>query len=1100
MSTTNHTIFKQPWVLAFTLVLSSLLACALQGALCAGVAQAAVPGLVSYGAFNTPFVEEGRPEAAMGVAVDQSSGELYVMDVGLPKIDKLDASGNLLGSPFGEGNFHTAAAVDPTNEDLYVIGGVSPAEIEIYEPSGVRVGSPFPVPASKNFYFGFLTAVQIAVDAAGDVYVPVIPENEVLEYSSSGTLLNTFTGGSGAGALKAPSGVAISPSGDLWVADTGNNRIEELGPSDSPIGEIKSEGVRDSIALDGHGEVFAIVDNSADSCGGVASPCSHLLEYNSAGVQIADVGAGAFGSSEVGEGNEFPPMVAVNETSGRVYVSDGSKDLFWVFQRPLAPVLGHESAVEVGTSEAKLGAVVNPGGIQTTYRFEYLSEAAFQADKETFSGPEEPVSVPFPEGSVGEGFSSRTVWASANGLASGTTYHYRAVVTSGVGTVVGPDETFTTETAAQVACPNEALRGGFSAALPDCRAYELVTPASKQSAQPDTGNVGAASVLDGNDAAEEGNRYSYISLEVMPGSQSAGLEFIATRGAGGWSSQDAVPLQSYTGDRCSYYPATRVLQYSADLSSTVLVYNSANDSGHPNHREGCEAEIQAVAPGEPLGAQNLLLRNDVDGSYQLINLTPPGITPTEAEFVAASANLSLVVFDERAKLTSEALDNTVNTYEWREGVVRLVKFALPSGAPVAGSLVSISPDGSDVFFTADGNLYVRLNGGERTVQVDEARGGSGPGGGGSFAGVTADGSQVFFSDEASAGLTSDTVAGSGANLYRYDIDTHQLSDLTPVSGANAGFAGIGEDGSYVYFHSEGVLSGSQANQLGETAESGKANLYADHDGAITFVMHGGGGVMSSNGAVLGFESRGNLTGYDSAGNTEIYLYSAAANRFECASCNPSGEAPAGGVEFGPSPSARHWVSNNGQVFFETSEALLPQDTNGVSDVYEFDFDSGLHLISSGTSSSESLLLPATPSGNDVFFLTRQALVPRDNSQEANKIYDARVDGGFPETALPPACTTADACRAASEPQPPIYGEPTSQTFAGAGNVSVAPSAATVKAKALTRAQKLANALAECKKDKSRSKRAKCEKTARTKYAMAKKSTAKRSNDDRRASR
>lgn len=45
----------------------------------------------------------------------------------------------------------------------------------------------------------------------------------------------------------------------------------------------------------------------------------------------------------------------------------------------------------------------------------------------------------------------------------------------------------------------------------------------------------------------------------------------------------------------------------------------------------------------------------------------------------------------------------------------------------------------------------------------------------------------------------------------------------------------------------------------------------------------------------------------------------------------------------------------------------------------------------------------------------------------------RVDGGFPGTALPPACTTADACRAAPAPQPSIFGAPASQTFSGAGN-------------------------------------------------------------------
>jgi hypothetical protein len=1069
-----------------TLALSvaAMLACAFQGAVFAGVARAEAPGIVGNGTISSSYFAKSKP---LGIAVDNSggtsSGDLYVTTDNGKEIVKFDASGNPLGSPFGEGFIHTGAAVDPSNGDLYVLNAFFSAEIEIYEPNGVRVGSPFSVPASKNFVAGLSTNVQIAVDSAGDVYVPVVPENEVLEYSSSGALLNTFTGGSGAGALHGPTGVAVDSVGDLWVADTGDNRIEELSPADAPIGEIKSEGVLDSIALDGHGDVLAIDDNNADSCGGVASPCSHLVEYSSAGVQIADVGAGAFGSPAQNETEFFPPMVAVDGASGRVYVSDGSKELVWVYQRPLAPVLGQELAVEVGTSEAKLGALVNPGGIQTTYRFEYLSEAAFQANKESFSGPEKPVSTPFPQGSAGEGFSSRTVWAAAKGLTEGTTYHYRVVVTSGLGTVVGPDEAFTTETAAQTACPNEEARVGFSAALPDCRAYELVSPVSKDTAQPDTGPLEtgpfAGGGFGGNVSADNGDRFSYISLEVMPGSQSAGLEFVSTRGANGWSTEDVLPLQP-VGERCTIKPEDDALRYSADLSKAVVVVNQ-----NASFSEECRDEVREVVSGEPLGAENLLLRDNENGTYQLIDVTPPGVTPTPVSFVGASADLNVVLFSERAKLTPEAEDNTENLYEWSEGVLRLVKLKSPPGAPVAGSVVSVSPDGSDLFFTAGGNLYVRLNGGERTVQLDEkAPGGTGPGGGGSLKGVSGDGSRVLFTDNATAGLTSDTVPGSGTNLYRYDLSTGQLNDLTPVAGAEAEFVGSSEDGSYVYFESSGVQSGSEANQSGETAQSGQKNLYLDHDGTIAFITHAELSLRSAmiisaaNGAFLAFESDASLTGYGNDFKPEIYLYSAASRRFECASCNPDGEAPTGGGTILTRAPFVHVVSEDGQVFFETSEALLPRDTNGAADVYEFDYTSGLDLISPGTiPTSGTYLLGASASGDDVFFLTNQNLVSRDSFQEARKIYDARVDGGFPEPPLPPACTTADACRVAPEPQPSIYGAPSSQTFAGAGNLAP-PSEVKPKKKAVRCAKGSVKKKHKCVRNRSKKRAKKSSKSKR----------------------
>src|ERR1700689_538446 len=93
-----------------------------------------------------------------------------------------------------------------------------------------------------------------------------------------------------------------------------------------------------------------------------------------------------------------------------------------------------------------------------------------------------------------------------------------------------------------------------------------------------------------------------------------------------------------------------------------------------------------------------------------------------------------------------------NLYEWDEGAVRLVS-VLPDGTAVPGSFAAkagdaehesvVSSDGSHVLFTYDGALYDRI-GGQRTVQVDENQGGSGPSGGGSFKAATSDGQEVFF--------------------------------------------------------------------------------------------------------------------------------------------------------------------------------------------------------------------------------------------------------------------------------------------------------------------------------------------------------------------
>ena len=1043
-------------------------------ALSAAVAQAEAPKLVSYGQFSA---HETFP---VGVAVE-GSGDLFVSsflgeNFAPSSVVKLDPSGKLLSppSPFGSA-YYSGVAVNPTNGDVYALGEegfFTPAKIFVYDPNTGALLSSFEVPASRQFE-GVLSDVQIAADSAGNVYVPVAPKNEVLEYSPSGTLLKTFTG-SGAGALKEPTGVAVDASGDLWVA--GNNRIVELDSSGAPVEvngkpvEIESEGVG-SVALDGHGHVFAVVDNRADSCGEKASPCLHLVEYSSEGTQLADVGAGNLGRSG-GIQERFASMVAVNQANGRVYVTDGEKDTVWIFGPPLAPVVDRELTAEVGAFEAKLGALVNPGGIQTSYRFEYDTREYREGE------PPHGQSTPFPEGSVGEGVESHAVWASANGLAPGSTYHYRVVATNEVGTVYGLDQTFTTLTAAQAACPNEQMRGGFSGKLPDCRAYEIVTPPVKSASQFDA----ELSMAYASKAAADGEALTLTINEPRPGAPTAGEKYVARRGAGGWIAEDIMPLESYDGVSCASYQFAYA--FSEQVTKDVIrAGGGSRATSSENSREdpeSCNPEGRQVVSGEPVGYENLLVRENATGAYRLVNVLPPGVTPADAHFQAASADLSHVIFTETSPLAEGARYGVENLYEWDEGALRLVS-VLPDGTAVPGSLAAkagkstlrehesvVSNDGSHVLFTYGGALYDRIDG-QRTVQVDERHGGPGPSGGGSLKAATSDGSKVFFLDESK--LTAGSTAAAGEpDLYACALPEGaskcELADLTVAAGGeHADVLRVtplgGHDSSYVYFSAKGVLASntreftnSEGQTVVEGAEAGKQNLYLWNGSKTTFIASGveysldGIQQTSPDGKWLAFESQKSLTGYDDAAlgseYSELFLYSAATGQLACATCNPTGE-PAGaqggvaqrgealGEGYGLFPN-RHVLTDAGQVFFETTEALVPSDTNGQRDVYEFQ-GGGAHLISSGTSSFETALEDVSENGNDVFFRSNQQLVPQDNQEGQLVTYDARVDGGFPAAASPPACTTADACRVPVPPQPSVYGAPASQTFSGVGNLA-----------------------------------------------------------------
>jgi hypothetical protein len=343
--------------------------------------------------------------------------------------------------------------------------------------------------------------------------------------------------------------------------------------------------------------------------------------------------------------------------------------------------------------------------------------------------------------------------------------------------------------------------------------------------------------------------------------------------------------------------------------------------------------------------------------------------------------------------------------------------------------------------------------------------------------------------------------------------------------------------------------------------------------------------MSSNGDYLAFMSDRNLTGYDNTdvneeedvpgegkkhADEEVFLYDAGTNHLVCASCNPTGARPHGvydkyeaGEGLGllvdrPRTWENRWISgsvpgwtsysehgaqyqsrylsNQGRLFFNASDGLVPADSNGKEDVYEYEPEGlgpvgpsdarceqartsasevfkpersftnaeggGGHegagcvaLISSGTSATESAFLDASATGpggeegEDVFFLTASPLVSQD-VDSAYDVYDAHECSSVrpcpsPPVALPP-CTTAESCRVAPAPQPAIFGAPSTQTLTGPGNPAPAVAPAVVKPKALTNAQKLAAALKGCAKDRVKRKRVACEEQARKRYPVAKK--------------
>ncbi len=435
----------------------------------------------------------------------------------------------------------------------------------------------------------------------------------------------------------------------------------------------------------------------------------------------------------------------------------------------------------------------------------------------------------------------------------------------------------------------------------------------------------------------------------------------------------------------------------------------------------------------------------------------------------------------------------------------------------------ISGDGRVVIFCTDTttvrSVWARV-GGAVTVAVSGSectRGPLDPGGAcnglssAQYVGGAHDGSRLFFTT-AQQLVNSDT--DSTTDLYECDIapgtptplgTANTCASLTQVSGAASGAnvqgaVAVSEDGSRVYFLAEGVVLAANPGANDETAVAGNHNLYlwtkdAEHpEGQTTFVgaidADGiTGAQTTADGHYLVFSTTSALVssgpGADTDGRADIYRYDAESETLQRVSTsvtgsggnNPEFDALSRNSQRRSTPS--EMSADGSMVVFETAEALSPQDTDGVSDVYLW-HDGRVSLISHG--GGERPWIDA--SGENVYFVTDQSLTAADRDVNID-IYDARVDGGFDLSS--PAPCSGEACQGLTSTPPPVFpGAPGSETLQAAGNPPQATVLGEAKPKPLTRQQKLAKALKQCRK-KPKHKRAACERQARKRYAPPSKS-------------
>ncbi len=870
---------------------------------------------------------------------------------------------------------------------------------------------------------------QPVLDAAGDIYVGAAGEGVIEKYDSPqpGEPLCKFSLKEGG-----ITSLTVNPeTGGVFYYAYKKKQVFQLAPCN---GENKFIPVGVAINVNPKRDELYAMAYDPKQAFGESRPAGVLYGGAPSAVPSTGFGKGEPGKTSLGyvfaplEVKEFPPAVEAESVSG------------------------------VTGTTAQLSAEIDAKNMKASYVFEYLSEAAFQEAGESFAeageAPEGGAALEEGEGAVAAG-------VTLSGLRPGTKYRYRVLVISNcsqgdpekVCTIAGAGGTFTTYTPA-------------SGALPDERAWELVSPEQKSGgqvlpAEPITSSCGLVECKPGAAyqhfpmlSRADGNAVVYEGLSFGPGSATIENEYMAIRTSSGWANANLTPelLQSKAG-------GLGYRAFQAGLGEGLLgqVGPTLSPEAPPNF-----ANLYLQPTAAP-GALTPLLTNANATIHRLSGSNSESLRLT---FVGASTDLSRIFFEANDALVADAPEvkaSETNLYEWDTGELHLVNLApgdtealanASFGSSVFKGRSAISEDGSLAFFSSKtGQAYVRV-GGTETIEIDDP---------GKFLSASSNGSAVLLDD----GCLYDLAEEECEDLTENEAEVHQ--------GGFLGLAGQSEDLSHIYFVDSAVLSSGE-NSEGSKAQNGKPNLYGWVDGELSFVGTLSGkedavgwqpspasrmAEASLAGRYLAFLSQAPLTGFDNIGPCEIegsgkaldvpcrevFLYDSATGELICPSCNQANAKPLGGSVLrlvkgvGDSQLQSRYLTDSGLLFFDSQDSLAAGDSNGnAEDVYQYKPDEVgdcereggcVDLISAGREEADSNFVMMDASGDNAFFTTRDRLVAADKDDLID-LYDARVDGGFPGPPPPKICR-GEAC----QPSMPAPIEPAPQNTSSGANATPA---------------------------------------------------------------
>jgi DNA-binding beta-propeller fold protein YncE len=205
------------------------------------------PNGANTNAFYRKPVTTGYEEQVRGIAVDPNTLDVYVSDTSFQKLWHLDPLGNIIGSR----NSTFVGGLAFRDNKLYAVD-VAAGLVRRFDPS-LNLETSFGGIGSGDGQFFFDSPSGIAVDPSGNIFVADTRNNRIQQFSPSGSFVAKRGGlgiGSAPGQFAVPEDVAVSPAGDvLYVCDTFNHRVQMFClttvPTCNAIVDPDGDGKRD---------------------------------------------------------------------------------------------------------------------------------------------------------------------------------------------------------------------------------------------------------------------------------------------------------------------------------------------------------------------------------------------------------------------------------------------------------------------------------------------------------------------------------------------------------------------------------------------------------------------------------------------------------------------------------------------------------------------------------------------------------------------------------------------------------------------------------------------------------------------------------------